>query len=150
MKIETAQRILDRMINDSRMTDAEGIAVAMGAEAITLVAAHRASISFFAATYKDKASAARLRLRIMDRFRRGQVTPPEGTIPRKLYDAFPPTQARTLVRIMTKFLTSPGMEVPVSLVEQHRDDYRKASVAYTRYYILRGIRDGYLVMEPRK
>ena len=150
MKLQTAKSILDSLINDSRMSDAETIAAAMGAEAIVLIVAHRASISYYLKTYKTEASSNRLRLRIMDRFRRGQVTPPEGTIPRKLYDAFPPTQARTLVRIMTKFLTSPGIEVPTSTVEQYRGDFRKASVAYTRYYILRGIRDGYLAMEPRK
>lgn len=150
MKLQTAKSILDGLINDSRMSDSEGIACAMGAEAITLISAHRASLTAFVATYKQKASANRLRLRVMDRFRRGNVTPPEGTIPRRLYDAFPTQQARTLVRIKSKFLTSPGVEVPVSTVEQYRGDFGKASTAYTRYYILRGIRDGYLVMEPRK
>jgi hypothetical protein len=150
MKIETAVATLRRLVNDSSLSDSQGIAVSLGADALTILAGHRASISILTADAKSARVSHRLRLRVMDRFRRGTVTPAEGTIPRRLYDAFPAQQARTLTRIMTKFLTSPGIEVPVSLVEEHRDDYRKASVAYTRYYILRGIRDGYLVMEPRK
>lgn len=144
MKLQTAKSILDDLINDDRMSDAEGIAAAMGAEAITLIAAHRASISYFVTTYKGKrATTTRLRLRTTDRFRRGDTVPVKGSIAFALYESFPNIQARSLMQIRPRFLAKPEVKVSDFYTKKY-PNYHRASYAYTRGYILGGIRKGYL------
>jgi hypothetical protein len=147
MKISTARSILDRLINDERMTDAEGIACAIGAQGIDLVVAHRASITKFVSDYKQKSatSSTRLRLRDTDRFRRGDITPAEGSIARDLWESFPYIQARSALQIRPRFLQKDEIVVPDSFIKRY-PNYHQASYAYTRYYILRGIRRKELIL----
>lgn len=147
MKIQTARSILDRLINNKRLSDSEGIAVAIGAQAIDLVVAHRASITAFTADYKQKnaTTSTRLRLRPTDRFRRGDITPAEGTIARDLWESFPYIQARSALQIRPRFLNKPEIVVPDSYTKRY-PNYHQSSYAYTRYYILRGIRRKELIL----
>lgn len=147
MKIQTARSILDRLINDERMTDSEGIACAIGAQAIDLASAHRASITKFVSDYKQKnpTSATRLRLRDTDRFRRGDITPAGGTIASALWESFPYIQARSALQIRPRFLQQPETVVPDSYTKKY-PNYHQASYAYTRYYILRAIRRKELIL----
>lgn len=147
MKIQTARSILDGLINDGRMSDAEGIACAIGAQAIDLAVSHRASITKFVSDYKQKSatSATRLRLRDTDRFRRGDVFPAEGSIASALWDSFPRIQARSLLQIRPHFLQHDETVVPESFIKRY-PNYHRASAAYTGYYILRGIRRKELIL----
>ena len=147
MKIQTARSILDRLINNKHLSDSEGIACAIGAQAIDLAVAHRASITAFVSDYKQKnaTTSTRLRLHDTDRFRRGDITPAEGTIARDLWESFPYIQARSALQIRQRFLRHDEIVVPDSFTERY-PNYFDASYAYTRYYILRGIRRKELIL----
>lgn len=145
MKIQTAKSILDGLINDSRMSDEEGIAAAMGAEAIELISAQRAALYAFITRYKHQTPKTRLRLRNSDRFRKGDVTPEKGSIASALFESFPHIQARSLLQIRPRFLQKSGVKFAPEFVAKY-PSYHRATYAYTRGYILGGIRKGYLIL----
>lgn len=146
MNLQTARQLLDELINDDRMSDSEGIACAMGAQAIDLAISHHAATSAFVAAYKGKrATTTRLRLRNSDRFRRGDVTPTKGSIAFALFESFPYIQARSLLQIRPRFLGKPGIRVSDSYTKKY-PNYHRASYAYTGGYILGGIRRKELIL----